>query len=161
MPISAPGICSRRGFTLLELLVVLLIMGLFAGLVAAVSHPDERTQLRVEAERLAQLLELAAAESRLTGKPLAWTADGARYQFWRWRDDGWIEARDETLRPRQLPPGIAVADLRIEAQPQAVDMRLEFAPHATLAYDFEISLGAVRYIIDASPMGEVRIHGPR
>ena len=42
---------------------------------------------------------------------------------------------------------------------QAVDpMRLEFNPHAALAYDFQISLGAERYIIAGSPLGEVRVH---
>jgi len=114
MPTSAPGPCSRRGFTLLELLVVLLIMGLFAGLVAAISHPDERALLRVEAERLAQLLDLAAAESQLTGRPTAWTADGAQYRFWRWRDDtGWTEAREDALRARSLPPGMATFEEQV------------------------------------------------
>ena len=33
------------------------------------------------------------AESRLTGRPIAWTADAARYRFWRWREDaGWIRS---------------------------------------------------------------------
>ena len=53
-----------RGFTLIELLVVLMIMGLIVGLVSAIVRPDDRGQLRVEAERLAQLLDLAAATTR-------------------------------------------------------------------------------------------------
>jgi len=153
MPISARGTCSRinAGFTLLELLVVLLIMGLFAGLVAAITHPDERALLRLEAERLAQLLDLAAAESRLTGRPIAWTADGARYQFWRWRDDsGWIEAPEDALRSRSLPPGMAISGLRIE-----------FDPYVPVTYELQMSLGAARCAIAASPLGEVRIHEPQ
>jgi general secretion pathway protein H len=163
MPISVRGISSRRGFTLIELLVVLLVMGLFAGLVGALARPDDRALLRVEAERLAQLLDLAAEESRLTGKPIAWTADGAHYRFWRWRDDaGWSEAgigllRD-SLRARSLPPGMAISDLRIEAMRPPGGMRLEFGPHGSLAYDFQMSLGAARYAVAASPLGEVRIH---
>jgi general secretion pathway protein H len=163
MPISVPGISSRRGFTLIELLVVLLVMGLVAGLVGALVHPDDRVLLRVEAERLAQLLDLAAVESRLSGKPIAWTAavtsHGAQYQFWRWRDAaGWSEARDDSLRPRSLPPGMALSDLRIEAMRLPGGMRLEFSPHGSLAYDFQMSLGAARYVVAASPVGEVRIH---
>lgn len=163
MPISVPGISSRRGFTLIELLVVLLIMGLCAGLVGAIVHPDDRVLLRVEAERLAQLLDLAAEESRLTGKPIAWTAaltpDGAHYRFWRWRDDaGWSEAGGDTLRARRLPPGMTISDLRIEAMRSPGGMRLEFGPHGSLAYDFRMSLGAAVYAVAASPLGEVRIH---
>ena len=170
MPISVPGISSRRGFTpprkcgftLIELLVVLLVMGLAAGLVGAIVYPDDRAVLRVEAERLAQLLDVAAVESRLTGKPLAWTSDGAQYRFWRWRDDaGWSEARDDILRARSLRSGMTISDLRIEAMPPPGGMRLEFGPHGSLAYDFQMSLGAARYAIAASPLGEVRIHAPR
>jgi type II secretion system protein H len=146
MPISVPGrsslpknrgqspIFSHGGFTLIELLVVLLIMGLLAGLVGTFVRPDERAVLRVEADRLAQLLELAADESRLTGKPLAWTADATRYQFWRWRGDaGWIEAREDSLRPRSLPPGMAVSGPRIE-----------FDPYVPAAYEVRLSLGEAR-----------------
>lgn len=158
MPTSARGISSRRGFTLIELLVVLLIMGLTAGLIGAVVRPDDRALLRLEAERLAQLLELAAVESRLTGKRIAWAADGARYGFWRWREEvGWVEASDDTLRARRLPAGMAITQLRIEAAPAAGAARLEFSPAGALAYDFRMSLGDARYAVTASPVGEVRI----
>jgi len=151
-------ILAARGFTLIELLVVLLIMGLCAGLVGALVRPDDRAVLRVEAERLSELLDLAAVESRLTGQPIAWTADGAQYRFWRWRDDaGWSEARDDSLRERSLPPGMAISDLRIEAMQPQGGMRLEFGPHGSLAYDFQMSLGEARYAVAASALGEVRI----
>jgi len=138
---------------------VLLVMGLCAGLVAAISQPDDRARLRVEAERLAQLLDLATIEARFTGKPIAWTAEAAQYRFWRWRDDaGWSEARDDSLRPRSLPPGMAISELRVEGVRPAQGMRLEFGPHTSLAYDLQMSLGAARYAVAASPLGEVRIH---
>ena len=160
MPTSVPGLSSRRGFTLIELLVVLLVMGLCAGLVAAISQPDDRARLRVEAERLAQLLDLATVEARFTGKPIAWTAEAAQYRFWRWGDDaaGWSEARDDSLRPRSLPPGMAISELRVEGVRQPQGMRLEFGPHTSRAYDLQMSLGAARYAVAASPLGEVRIH---
>jgi general secretion pathway protein H len=157
---------SARGFTLIELLVVLLVMGLFAGLVAATARPDDRVRLRAEAERLAELLDLAAVESRLTGKPMAWTAvsaaEGSQYRFWRWRDDaGWSEPADSSLRPRSLPQGMAISELRIEALQQPGGLRLEFNPYGSLAYDFKMSLGAARYAVAASPLGEVRVDESR
>src|SRR5882672_10791676 len=84
-----------RGFTLVEVLVVLIIMGLFVGLVSTITRPDDRALLRLETERLAQLLDLAATESRLTGKSIAWTADGSGYRFWRFgTDTDWAEIHD-------------------------------------------------------------------
>lgn len=162
MPTSARGTSSNRGFTLLELLVVLLIMGVTAGLITALVRPDDRALLGAEAERLAQLLELAAEESRLTGRRIAWTAEGAQYRFWQWRDDvGWTEASSEVLRARHLPPGMAISELRIEARPTPGGLRLEFEPHGALAYEFRMTLGEARTAVAASPMGEVRIDAPR
>ena len=86
-------------------------------------------------------------------------ADAARYQFWRWREDaGWIEAQDDALRARSLPPGMAISDLRIETMRPTGSMRLEFAPEGSLAYEFQMSLGAARYSVAASPLGEVQVH---
>lgn len=148
-----------RGFTLIEVLVVLLIMGLFVGLVSAIVRPDDRGLLRVEAGRLAQLLDLAAAESRLTGKSIAWTADGPGYRFWRMSGHAdWLEARDsDLLRARALPQGMVIRSLQIENGPAHGAMRLEFAPYnAALAFHIEMSLGAARYAVAGSPVGEVR-----
>src|SRR3977135_1819215 len=76
-----------RGFTLIEMLVVLLIMGLFVGLVSSITQPDDRALLHLESERLARLLDLAATKSHLTGKPVAWSADAASYRFWQFNED--------------------------------------------------------------------------
>jgi len=152
------SLIQKKGFTLIELLVVLLIMGLCAGLAVAIARPDERALLGVEAERLAQLLDLAAVEARLTGKPVAWSAQATEYRFWRWREDaGWSDARDDALRPRTLPAGMTISDLRIEAVPSA-GLRLEFNPYSALAYELRMSLGATQLAVVASPLGEVRIH---
>ncbi len=140
---------------------MLAIMGLFVGLVSVIVRPDERGLLRVEAERLAQLLDLAAEESRLTGRSIAWTADGRGYRFWRASGDtGWIEARDDDLlRARTLPQHMMISGLRVENGPAQGAMRLEFSPYggAVLAFTVEMSLGAARDTVAASPIGEVRV----
>lgn len=148
------------GFTLIEMLVVLVIMGLFVGLVSTITRPDDRALLRVEAERLAQLLDLAAAESRLTGKPIAWTSDGPGYRFWRFEENtGWSEIRDsDTMRARTLPQGMTISDLQVENMRRQGIMRLEFSSYGlSPAFNLEISLGAERYSIAASPVGDVQV----
>jgi general secretion pathway protein H len=166
MPISDPGIFNRhrRGFTLIEVLVVLLIMGLLAGLVGTLVRPDDRGLLRLEAERLAQLLDLAAAESRFTGNAIAWTADGPGYRFWRMNADAgwtaqWSEILDsDLLRARTLPQGMLVAGLQLGNEPAHGPMRLAFTPQGPARpFDIEMSLGATRYSVAASPIGELRV----
>ena len=152
-----------RGFTLLEVLVVLLILGVCAGLIGTLARPDARDALRIEAERLAMVLELAADESRLTGKPIVWTAaetpGGMQYRFERWGDDtGWSEARDYLLRARSLPAGMTLSDLRIETLQAPFGMRLEFGALGPPAYDLRIAQGETRYTLGASMVGAVRIH---
>ncbi len=154
--IRRPG---GRGFTLIELLVVLMIIGLFLGLVSTIAQPDERAVLRVEAERLAQLLDLAAEESRLTGSSIGWTGDGSGYRFWRVGDEAqWSEIRDsDLLRPRALPQGMTISELRVENLRPQGEMRLEFNPYGpSPAFMVEIAIGAQRYFVAGSPTGDVR-----
>lgn len=141
------------------MLVVLLIMGLFVGLVGSIAKPDDRALLRVEAERLAQLLDLAATKARLTGKPVAWTADGPGYLFWQFGDDAyWAEIRDDdSLRARTLPRGMTLSGLRVENMRPAQHMRLEFTPYATLSFSVDMAFGAEHCTVTGSPVGEVRV----
>ena len=151
---------GRRGFTLIELLVVLLIMGMIVGLASVIVRPDDRGLLRVEAERLALVLDLASNEARLTGKPMAWTAENSAYRFWRMSGEAeWSEVLDsDELRARVLPQGMRVSSLRLESIPVKGSMRLEFAPYAApSAYDIELALGAARYAVVASPIGELTL----
>ncbi len=151
---------KSRGFTLIEVLVVLSIMGLFVGLASAIVRPDERGVLRVESERLAQLLELAAEESRLTGRPIAWTAGGSGYRFWRLGGDaGWSEVHDsDLLRARSLPQGMLITGLQIENMPVPDAVRLEFVPYApALSFNIAMSFGAVHGAVTGSPIGEIQV----
>ena len=150
----------QRGFTLLEVLVVLLIMGVLVGMVSAIVRPDDRALVRVEAERLAQLLDLAAMESRLTGHTIAWTADGTGYRFWRMAAEGeWSEISDTNqFRARTLPQGMTISALQVEGMSAQGGMRLEFVPYAsTVAFNIEMSMGAAHDAVAGSPIGDVRV----
>ncbi len=149
-----------RGFTLIEMLVVLVIMGLMVGLVSAVVRPDDAGLVRLEAERLAQLLDLAGSEARLTGNSIAWTADGPGYRFWRLSGDGdWAELRDsDLLRARTLPASMNISNLKVENMPVRGPMRLQFGPDdATLSFSIELSLAAAQYTVVSSPVGQLRV----
>ncbi|HUX25076.1 MAG TPA: GspH/FimT family pseudopilin [Burkholderiales bacterium] len=149
-----------RGFTLIEMLVVLLIMGLVVGLVATITQPDDRTKLQLEADRLAQLLDFAATEAQLTGKSIAWTADESGYRFWRADDKGgWSEIHDsQLLRARTLPRGMEISDFSVENMRPQSGIRLQFAPEgSSLAFVIGLTLGTEHYAVTGSPIGQVRV----
>jgi general secretion pathway protein H len=59
------------GFTLLEILIVTVIIGIALSLVVANMFPDEGERVRQESERTLALLESVRDESALTGKTIA------------------------------------------------------------------------------------------
>ena len=83
MPISAPGSSrvlralpaparAARGFTLLELLVVLVIVAMISSVVVLSLRDGLTTQLEREGERLGALLEGARAQARASGASVTW-----------------------------------------------------------------------------------------
>lgn len=149
-----------HGFTLLEVLVVLLIMGMLVGMVSVIARPDEQALLRLEAERLSQLLELAASEARVSGQSFAWEAEQSSYHFSQQGvQEPWTPVNDnDLLRPRTLPPGMVISGVSIENTPLDSDFRIEFTAYsAVLVFLVEISTSTQRYLIAGSPVGELRI----
>ena len=143
------------------MLVVLLIMGMLVGLVSAIVRPDDRGLLKIEADRLTQLLTLAESEAQQSGHPFAWTAEASSYRFWRYTDDaGWSEVEDsDLLRQRMLPQGMTIAGLTVESMRRGGGQgayRLEFSPSgAALAFTIDLSLGKAHYQVSGSPIGDI------
>lgn len=70
-----------RGFTLLELMVVVAIVGLVTAGVTLSLRDDSGTRLEREALRLSALLESARAQSRTSGLPVVWRALPQGFEF--------------------------------------------------------------------------------
>ena len=72
----------HRGFTLLELLVVVAIIAVATAGVSLSLRDSAQTMLEREAQRLAVLFESARAQSRASGTAVIWrtTADGFRFE---------------------------------------------------------------------------------
>ncbi len=72
---------QARGFTLLELLVVMVLAGILLSIVTVSVTPDQRQQLQREAQRVGQLFALASDEARIRQVPIVWEADLTGYRF--------------------------------------------------------------------------------
>jgi len=73
---SVPGSRPRRaaaGFTLLELMVVVLIVAIASGVVAMTLRDRSDSKLEEEGARLSALLETARTQSRIVGTDVRWS----------------------------------------------------------------------------------------
>ena len=78
-----------RGFTLLELLVVLVIVGITLGIVSFNAMPSPQQALQNEAQRIALLLQLARDEAIVRDRPIAFEVDAEGYRFLQREEKRW------------------------------------------------------------------------
>lgn len=109
-----------RGFTLLEVLVVMMIIGVVISLAVLSIKSDDQT-LEEEARRLQALINLTGQEAILQSKEFAleFTDDG--YDFVVFDGKKWqTVSGDEILRPRTLPD-----DEVVDYQPEGEQLTLQ------------------------------------
>jgi len=112
---------QTAGFTLLELLVVIVIIGIlatFATLSIGNRALDDR--LEVESQRLQQILRLASEEAETKGIEIGFRYTQEQYDFLAINKDGqWAPyTASGPLRPRTIPQPFYL-ELRIEDRPVA------------------------------------------
>ena len=94
------------GYTLVEMLVVLVVLGIMLGMVSLSAAPDPRARLKRDAERLETLFALAAEESQLRARPISWRADEKGYVFLLRDGQEWaVMDRDAQFKPRAWDAG--------------------------------------------------------
>ena len=79
VPVRRRG--RQRGFTLLEMMVVLLIAGLLLAVVGLAPTRNRTTDLSEEAQRLAEMFESALDEAQVRSAEIAWQPVGGGYRF--------------------------------------------------------------------------------
>ncbi len=123
LPRSAPVARHRRisGFTLVELLVVMLIIGLMTGVAVMSLSVTDHDEAKLAAKRLTSVIRLAHEEAEMQGRNLALGFWLHGWQFYQLDQSGkWHRLHSGGLmRPRRLP-----RDLRFSLQLQGLDVAL-------------------------------------
>jgi general secretion pathway protein H len=109
---SVHGVCKDfRGFTLIEMMLVILLVGISLALVMPNLNKNDDQVLVDESGRLATLLSYATAFAISTGQTIAWDQTTSGYRFLE-RDQElsvWKPLMDDTtLRERNLPESVHI-----------------------------------------------------
>jgi len=118
-PGSGPGLCAGKGFSLIEVLVVLVVLASVM-IVSTLSLRGLQSRgLSLEAERLGARIHAAHDEARLLAQPVRLELDDRGYRFYRNQLGRWqlIEG-DELLRPRAWEAFTAWRSDMTQANPQ-------------------------------------------
>ncbi len=116
-----------RGFTLLELLVVIVIVGITLGMVSFNAVPNVQQVLQNDAQRIALLLQLARDEAIVRNRPIAFEAEAARYRFLLREGNVWQAlTQDDLLREREFKQFPVTFSISPPSPEQAVPLRIIF-----------------------------------
>ena len=167
-PISAPGRHRPKsvagGFTLIEILVVILLMVIVLGMVGLSIGRDESRAVREEAERLSAVLNSVREEAIMQAQIVAVRFDAGSYAFERLNQEREFEEieGDSLMRARALPPEMEFSAVSLDGQPARRRARVVFFPTGAAQSAFVVTLqqGAAIWRVEGGLDGAIKPVAP-
>jgi general secretion pathway protein H len=150
--ISATG---TKGFTLIEILVVVAITGIVLAVAAVNLFPSDAQLARRQAGIVALAIEHARDAAWLGGRPTSVTFDAGRLRTWRYGGDAW---QPDSAHDRPLEDSVRLTGLHVDGQALELPGRLVFLPDG-LGIPFRVSLDVrgLPQAIEGDAAGAVRL----
>jgi len=97
---------SQKGFTLIEIMVVIVIVAVLMGAVTLSFPPAGDKLLKESTERFSALISLAQDESILQSAEISLEIDDKGYGFYKNENNSWTALSEAPFQKRQLPGGM-------------------------------------------------------
>ena len=118
---------GHRGFTLLELLIVLFIIGITLSFAVVNVTTSEQEEVEDEANRLMALIRIARENAILDAEDLAVAFTDEGYRFEKYDGAEWQPLDDSTLRFRPFPQNLKV-EYKLQGKPVQLLVRIPSLP---------------------------------
>lgn len=105
---------KAKGFTLIEILIVVLIISIVTGVALLSVHHNENKRIEAFANEMKQLLQLAEEQAMLEPRVLGLSFHAQSFQFSNYdplpklKNNQWLQREDKILGMRTIPRGIEI-----------------------------------------------------
>lgn len=157
----------QTGFTLLEILVVMILLGIILSIAVLSTGGVKERELEQEVQRMVRLIQLAKEEAVLNHLELAIKFSPNAYEFLRQEGDNWLPYTDNRIfKSRNLGE---VYELRLLQDGISVSLQEEDAGRIMLLSSgemtpFELYIGFLdsdlRYHLIGNALGEITVEYP-
>lgn len=151
---------KQKGFTLIEIMVVMFLIALTVGIVSVNFRHDISQVVETEARRFIALVEQMCQESIIQGKVFAVTAEGATaYTFVTLVNGHWVPvANDDIFYTRQLPEEISINIVMQKSGKKKDKTYLHCEPDGFMPpFSAVFDLDEVRYRVETNEMHKMEI----